>query len=221
MTQHAPLCFIDTETTGVHPDRKVWEVAMIRRDPGRPEQEASFFVDVDLADADPFGLAVGRFYDRHPAGRWLSNQGGPIDFPRCKDSGNYVDRPTAARLVARFTHGAHLVGAVPNFDSETLAPLLRETGLIPAWHYHLIDVEALAVGFIAHLEKTNIKAALEIDPTLKFQQSKAHPPWSSDELTAILGVEPATEDERHTALGDTRWAMRLFDAIVGGTAATA
>lgn len=54
-----PLCFIDTETTGVHPDRQVWEVAMIRRQDGR-EQEVTFFVDVDLALADPFGLKVGR-----------------------------------------------------------------------------------------------------------------------------------------------------------------
>lgn len=30
--QLAPLCFVDTETTGVHPKREAWEVALIRRD---------------------------------------------------------------------------------------------------------------------------------------------------------------------------------------------
>jgi hypothetical protein len=30
------------------------------------------------------------------------------------------------------------------------------------------------------------------------------------------GVKPPTEQERHTALGDTRWAMRLYDAVVHG-----
>jgi hypothetical protein len=194
----APLCFIDTETTGVHPGRQVWEVAMIRREGGR-QQECDFFVDVDLSAADPFGLKVGGFYDRHPAGRWLSNQGGgSIVFPRGRDSGQHVDRETAAYVVARFTHGAHLVGAVPNFDAETLALLLREHGLTPAWHYHLVDVEALAVGALA---------AGGQPPTL---------PWKSDDLSKMLGVEPPSDDERHTAMGDAQWAMRLYDAIMEG-----
>lgn len=28
-----PLCFLDTETDGLHDDRQVWEVAAVRRDP--------------------------------------------------------------------------------------------------------------------------------------------------------------------------------------------
>ena len=28
-----PLVFIDTETDGLHPGRKAWEIALIRRDP--------------------------------------------------------------------------------------------------------------------------------------------------------------------------------------------
>jgi hypothetical protein len=35
----APLCFVDTETTGVHPGRRAWEVAIIRRDPDGYEEE--------------------------------------------------------------------------------------------------------------------------------------------------------------------------------------
>jgi hypothetical protein len=192
------LCFIDTETTGVHPERQVWEVAMIRRE-GDKQQGATFFVDVDLSNADPFGLQVGRFYDRHPVGRWLSNKGGPSELPKGSDAGPHLDRATAARVVARFTHGAHLVGAVPNFDSETLAPLLREHGLTPAWHYHLIDVEALAVGYLWG----------------KSPHMMCEPPWKSDILARECGVEPPSDDERHTALGDARWAMRWYDAITG------
>jgi hypothetical protein len=30
-----------------------------------------------------------------------------------------------------------------------------------------------------------------------------------------LGVESASEDERHTAMGDVRWVMRMYDAIMG------
>lgn len=40
-------------------------------------------------------------------------------------------------------------------------------------------------------------------------------PWKSDDLSRACGVEPPTEDERHTALGDARWVMRLYDAITG------
>ena len=46
-----PIVFIDTETTGVHPRRKVWEIAMIRRDENG-EKETVFFVEVDLSADD-------------------------------------------------------------------------------------------------------------------------------------------------------------------------
>jgi hypothetical protein len=97
------------------------------------------------------------------------------------------------------TYGAHLVGAVPNFDTEVFDPLLRAHGLAPAWYYHLQDVETLAVGYL-------------------LGQGKPAPelPWKSDELMAEIGVEPPAEDERHTALGDARWAKRAYDVIMGG-----
>ena len=40
------------------------------------------------------------------------------------------------------------------------------------------------------------------------------PPWHVDDLSRACGVDPARPEERHTALGDARWAMRLYDAIV-------
>lgn len=203
-----PIVFLDTETDGVHPGRKVYEVAMIRRD-DTGQREVQFFVDIDLSTADPFGLKVGGFYDRHPLGRGLS---GLEPMPGAVDFKSQPDRPpvitkgaksqgVAASRVAQWTHGAHIVGAVPNFDTEVLGNLLRENGLTPAWHYHLVDVETLAVGW------------------LHAQAAPARPfdfPWKSDDLSRMCGVEPPSDDERHTALGDARWAMRLFDAITGG-----
>lgn len=193
-----PLCFLDTETDGVHQGRKPWEIAMIRREPDGTERTSWFFVDINLRTADPFGLKVGRFYDRHPVGIWLST---PVEVgekcPNFRTDG-VTDTWQAAQTVARMTHGAHIVGAVPNFDTEILATLLREHGLTPSWHYHLIDVENLAVGWLAA------------------KDMQCNLPWKSDELMAAIGVEPATEDERHTALGDARWAMRAYDAVMGG-----
>jgi hypothetical protein len=185
----ASLCFLDCETDGIHPNRRPWEIAIIRREPDGRETEWAAFVEIDLSTADPFGLRVGRFYERHPFGRYLSHRGE-------EDAPGTVSPIDAALETARLTHGAHIVGAVPNFDTETLAPLLREHGLTPAWHYHLIDIENLAVGYLAA------------------RGQRFHPPYRSDELTEALGLDPTPPDERHTALGDARWAQRVYDAVM-------
>lgn len=217
-----PLCFVDTETTGVHPGRRAWEVAIIRREPDGTEQTLhAFVIDVDLTHADPFGLKVGRFYDRHPAYNDVADRA-LLDDPW--GGRRFAELPGGARIlyeqdtavrVERMTRGAHLVGAVPNFDAEVFADMLRRHQLTPAWHYHLIDVEALAVGYLAgqHQAARICNADQELVPLA------VQPPWNSDNLSASCGVRPAVGDERHTALGDAQWAMRLYDAIVT-TAAT-
>ena len=198
-----PLCFLDTETDGIHPNRRVWEVAIIRRDDAG-QRERHFFVGIDMKFSDPFGLQVGGFWDRHPAGRRLSG----------RDNGGIPSEPVlsqhdAAREVMQWTFGAHLVGAVPNFDAEVLSGLLRSYGFLPSWHYHLIDVEALAVGYL----RGRVAGAGAAGAT---REEVTTPPWSSDELSIAVGVEPATDAERHTALGDARWAMHIYDAINRG-----
>jgi len=188
-----PIVFVDTETDGVHPGRKVWEVAIIRREPDGTEQEWTAFVDLDLSTSDPFGLKVGRFYERHPAGRALAEgrEHDPWHGPAP------LNPFFTARKVAQLTHGAHWVGMVPNFDTEVLAALLREHRLAPAWHYHLVDAENLAAGW------------------LRGQGLRAPIPWKSDELSRAVGVEPPGDDDRHTALGDARWAKRIYDVVMG------
>ena len=205
----APLVFLDCETDGVHPHRKVWEVAAIRRDPDGAETEWSAFVDIDLSTADPFGIKVGRFYERHPLGRYLSGLDPERDYPGRTPA--YTSPHDAAHQVARITHGAHIVGAVPNFDTEVLANLLRSERLTPAWHYHLIDIEALCVGWVAHKAKT----IREQSPHIRLEPWPSLP-WKSDDLTAALGLAPVPDAERHTALGDARWAMRMYDAVMSG-----
>jgi hypothetical protein len=192
----APLAFLDTETDGVHPGRRLWEIAIIRREPDGRETEWQAFVEIDLSTANPFGLRVGRFYDRHPLGRYLAGLEPELDYPGRTPA--YTTAYDVTRSVARLTHGAHLVGAVPSFDAEVLDTLLRAHGLVPAWHYHLICAEVLAVGALAA-------------KGLHFP-----PPYGSNELTEALDIEPAAEEDRHTALGDARWAMRMYDAVMGG-----
>jgi hypothetical protein len=213
-----PLVALDTETTGVHPEREIWEIGMIKRHPDGQTFTSSFFIeDVDLSRADPFGLSIGRFYERHPqynglrenGGRWREGPlvgkdegnpfGGSADYRICSA------RQAAVR-VEEWTRGAHIIGAVPNFDTESLGRLLRQYGLIPAWHYHLIDVENLMVGYLMGAAPGTVGERL---------REVATPPWKSDELAALLGVEPSSPEERHTALGDAEWALRCFDAVMG------
>lgn len=178
-----PLCFLDTETTSLRPDRRAWDVALIRRDDGG-ERDAQFFIDLadlDLGDADPFSLQVGRFWDLHPQADSILRRGLSSREYAVADewsghglvahSGSVVSAGFAAETVAHYTHGAHIVGAVPSFDAEVLAALLRYNGVIPAWHHHLIDVETLAVGHLAGRGET------------------LAPPWKSDDQTLARAEE--------------------------------
>jgi hypothetical protein len=196
----SPICFIDTETTGIHPDRLPWEIALIKRPDADYLDEETLLIqiiDVDLSNADPFGLKVGRFYERH---YWYAES--KSIPPECQCIGEHE----AAVLVERFTRGSHLIGAVPSFDAETWDKMLRRHNLLPAWHYHLIDVEPLAIGFIQGFNLSNPKGR-EL-PSFSL-------PWKSDELSRAIGVEPPTDAERHTAMGDARWAQRTYDKVMG------
>ena len=212
-----PICAVDCETTSLRPDRRAWDIALIRRD-DEGERRVQFFIEfnaLDLPNADPFSLNVGKFWDRHPQAVSLRAGGSVL----CEDdqfwsgwfddkivdvpAGSVVDAATAANIVAAVTHGAHLVSAVPNFDAEVLAALLRDNGLTPTWHYHLIDVEALAVGWVCAWDRGDGGPGIR-------------PPWRSDDLSSALGVPLPAPDKRHTALGDAEWALAMYDHITGG-----
>jgi DNA polymerase III epsilon subunit-like protein len=194
----APVCFIDTETTGLDPDRHaIWEVALIT--PNGDEHVWQFPVD-EMA-ADPFALDIGRYWDRcWPAGIQEVSDLDAIykaHNPKSRRR-NFPDQGRAIKPgkdwcehFRDLTAGLHLAGAVVSFDEERLRKLLHQHGILHRWHYHLVDVEALAAG----------KLGIE-------------PPWKSDDLSAALGVT-VSEEDRHMALGDARWAMRVYDAVMG------
>lgn len=169
------LAFVDTETTGLDPDRhEIWEVALILRDTEGVEVERQWQLRVDLGLADPFALNIGQFHERRYENSDLAH---PADF---------------ALDFADLTWGAHLVGAVPSFDEERLRRFLRRHGACPGWHYHLVDVENLAAGALA-----------------------MPPPWDSSELSRVVGIDPDNY-EKHTALGDARWARDIYDKVMVG-----
>jgi len=209
------LCFIDTETTSLRADRRMWEIGIIVRRVAAPGHEQRWFIaaeDLDLGNADLMALKVGRFHDRHP------------EYAR---DHSLPARREAAVLqeVERLTRGAHLVGAVVSFDAEVLGNRMREHGICPSWHYHIIDVEALAAGYLngrrARQNEIVDRYPLENEGReapglIRWNDPVTALPWKSDDLSAALGVTVSDED-RHTALGDARWAMRIYDAVMGHT----
>jgi hypothetical protein len=160
---NAPLCFIDTETTSLDRyTREVWEVAMIRREPDGSETTYEALVaGVDLSEAWPVSLQIGRFYGRYDME--IAGQFGPGG-----DSSKYAYSNRVARNIERMTRGAHLVGAVPSFEDTSLAPLLKRHQLAPAWHYHLVCIENVLAGYFGVV-----------------------PPYASNELSMRIGVDPA------------------------------
>lgn len=191
------LIFVDTETTSLRPDRRAWELGAIIRRVAAPDHELRLLVraeDLDLGNADLFSLNIGGYYDRHPQGR------GDGHVPA---GGRLVSEADALAEFAHLSRGAHLVGNVVSFDADVLDRRMRAHGILPAWHYHLIDCEALAVGYLA--AQTDHPMTGDVAQQL---------PWDSGQISAALGIDPA-KYERHTALGDARWAMDLYDAVMG------
>ncbi len=97
----------------------------------------------------------------------------------------------AARDVMRWTFGATLVGASVHFDAEVLGRLLRSQGYLPSWSYRLRCVTTLASG----------EAGRDIG--------------GLDGALAYLGIS-VPDTDRHTAMGDARAAMAVWDAVMDG-----
>lgn len=201
------VCFIDCETTGLDADaHQIWEVGLITPD-GR---EHLWQFPVDEMKADPFALDIGRWWDR----RWkkvgadsLEGTYAIYDAHKPEKRGACVPARELEAWAKHFRDLVgtnHLCGAVVSFDEERLRRLLHRLGVRPRWHYHLIDVEALAAGWVIG-KYSRIEPAEDQAVTL---------PWNSNELSRAVGVDPDQFD-RHTALGDARWAKALYEAVMG------
>lgn len=177
------LIFLDTETTGLDPERnQVWEVACIVRDYDESgkvvtqDEEHHWFLYVDLAKADLIALNIGRYFERHPT------------MVEKNHATAVANRATFAGEFFKLSIGAHIVGAVPDFDTRFLAKLLGEYNFLPAWHYHLVCVENLLAGHY-----------------------QMEPPWKSRDLMEKAGV---VNEAAHTAMGDTRAVRDSYDAVM-------
>lgn len=188
------LVFLDTETTSLDDTYgEVWEIGAIARTPGQPDSEHLWQIWPDLTTANPDSLRIGRFYERRLA---RPDQAVKV-FSETR-----LEPTTPAEIahtLAVLLRGAHVVGAVPDFDYRFLRRLLARYGQCWTAHYHLIDVETLAVGWLHGTGRAGEVGDL---------------PWDSKALSRAVGVDPAVFDA-HTALGDARWVRAIHDAVTG------
>lgn len=184
-----PIVFLDLETTGLDHDDHIWEFGAVRRD-GDMHTEYHYFIEHDVTKAEKL---PGSFRKDHDT--------------RYDDSNAITVHELVHGVMPWVFLGApHVVGAVPNFDTERLARILRHYERSPLWHYHLHDVENLAKGWLCGRASMGDEAA-------RAALANAD---DSDALSRACGIEPPTTG-RHTALGDVRWGMALFDAITAST----
>lgn len=197
----AAIVAADTETGSlIRPHRprgrRIWEVALIRRDPDGTEASLEVLVkDFNPRKADPVSLDIGRFHERHPKGDRFTGSLAP--------GVQYLPERDVAELVWDWTSPgpvehdgkpvkAHLVAAVPSFEDIGFADLLQRRGYDDVrHHYHLVCVENLAAGRLGWA-----------------------PPYDSAALSAACGVDRASFGDPHAAMTDTRWALALYSALV-------
>lgn len=183
------LIFADLETTGTDPTRHhLWELALIVREDGRPDNEYCWQIRPDLTTADPMALKIGRYYERPDVFEILPVGGvARIANPHGVDASDVL--ADVARDVAVLLNGAVLAAANVAFDRDFLGAFLRANGQALACDYHLLEIESYAAGAFG-----------------------IQPPWKLDRLLEMGGVV-VSEEDRHSALGDARAVRDLYDAV--------
>jgi DNA polymerase III epsilon subunit-like protein len=194
----APIVVLDTETCGLDPDAHIWEVAAIRRNPDGEHIEYHAFIQHDTTQATRL---PEQFRTDHDA-RYRPDHA--ITPASLVDDLRILFAPPAD-----YNLRAHVVGAVPNFDTERIARLMRHHGVDVPWHHHLMDAETLAIGYLRGALAADRQAGLQ-----PLREPFPGPPWDSDALSRTLGIDP-DQFERHTALGDCKWALAIYDHVMG------
>lgn len=194
------IAFVDIETTGLDPHtHDVWEMAGIVSDTEELDKTTEFhhFIVPNLQMADPGALRMNHFYDRVE----LTSEEWGKNGERYK----WSDPRAAALDVVTKTSGAYLCGMNVDFDADFLEHLLFACGLSPAWEYKPVELESMMLGYLSNLRDH------EGVPTVSMSELF---PFRSSDLSRRIGIDPDIFD-RHTAMGDAKWAYSVFRKITG------
>lgn len=175
------VVFVDTETTGLDPaHHNVWEIGLIE-ETGEEHVWIRNTDMIDLGTADSTALRINRFYER----------GYTIGQPTVRDN-------VIARQFAELSAGKYLVGIVPSFDATFLTKFLVEAGIAPAWHYQLVDAEAMLAGSLGVAPPWDLRRMIDD---------------AGGAAKDIIGHALATE-AHHTAIGDARVAKAIYETAL-------
>ena len=193
--------FLDLETTSLRrpwmdAPRQVWDVGYVVWLEGNPKirREVQFFVEVETRDADPFALKINKFYQRYP--HYAEPYRNPLP---ASPHDILLERSTAAMVLANDFRDSIIVGNNPRFDEESLAVLCHEEGHLFDPYYHLIDVYAVSIGVIMGANFFNPEEM----------------PYESRNLSQMVGVDPPSKEDEHSALADALWAERWYSKLAG------
>lgn len=184
MKKHPPLLILDVETLGLG-NAPVWEVFALRVVDGKVANSDTIhmFVEHDPALADP---DLPEQFREDYRKRYI--EANPLKMPQAE----------AVQVIRYAARGKALVlGSNPSFDMQRLEKMAADNDLPPLekdWHYNGLDVPTLAHGWLIG---KGVKPA---------------PPWKSDLLSQMCGVDPR-DFPRHTAEGDVMWTWELWKAI--------
>lgn len=127
------LLFVDTETTGLDPNRhELLEVAAIRTSPDGKTIKGTFEAKLrpqHIDTAEKAALEVNKY----SAEEWTEE--------KCKPPGEIVD---ALQKLAVVGGGTVLVGQNVAFDESFIKPLFDRFNMKVPWGYHRIDTVTLA-----------------------------------------------------------------------------
>lgn len=216
-------CYADTETTSLRnpflfAGRRIWETAIIRVDEftGRVKNATWLqHIDVDLSDADPQSLKLGRFHER-----FSPQEGGRPVFGTLPDGATIqqhgVSQAEAARIIEELTRGAVIAGSNPAFDMLNFHQLLAAE-FLPAegWWHHPRDIPNLANGWL--LGRQQLRGTPEPDK-LKTGEAADFADWSGSSYpTSVLseGSGVPIPVDRHSAWADALWCYQ-WDAKISG-----
>lgn len=200
----AAAAAVDVETTGLDPARHVaWDIAIVTGD-----ARHQWFVKPDLATADPFGLRVGKFYER------TADLLPPLSRKQGK---KWADPAKAAAQIARLLNGATLVGHNPAFDAAFIGAFLRRHGQILTADHHQIDTGTLVTGYIHGCRRGWRESGKPASQDQYLQEARYPLPKGKhlSDMARALGIDPMGY-EQHTALGDALLAMAVYDVVMGG-----